>query len=148
MNTVADLVAHKILYTVSGDTSLDQCLRTMLQHCVQTLPVVNDVNECIGVITERDVRLAAESPLLHTETAADVLDGLAKHKVADMMHVSVVTIDSDAPIVDAAKLIRVRGVGGLPVVQAGTRTVIGVCTRSDLIDHLIRLMEPSVAADQ
>jgi CBS domain-containing protein len=55
---------------------------------------------------------------------------------------SVITVDDDATIVEAAKLMRVADIGAVPVVKKGTSELIGICTRTDLVDHLIRIMEP------
>ncbi len=50
------------------------------------------------------------------------------------MKAGVVTVESNAPIIEAVKLMRVSKVGGLPVLENGT--LVGICTRSDLLDHL------------
>jgi CBS domain-containing protein len=55
---------------------------------------------------------------------------------------SVITVDDDATIVEAAKLMRVADIGAVPVLKKGTQELIGICTRTDLVDHLIRIMEP------
>ena len=51
------------------------------------------------------------------------------------MKTGVVTVENAAPILEAAKLMRVSKVGGLPVLdKAGS--LVGMCTQSDLLDHL------------
>jgi acetoin utilization protein AcuB len=94
----------------------------------------------VGIISDRDIRLACSSPFLGNSVEKD-MDELAKHTVQECMNPIVMTIDDDATVVEAAKLIRVRGVGGLPVVNKNG-DLVGMITRSDLIDHLIRVLAP------
>lgn len=51
------------------------------------------------------------------------------------MKTAVVTVEDTAPVIEAAKLIRVSRIGGLPVTDTAGK-LVGVCTQSDLIDHL------------
>ena len=51
------------------------------------------------------------------------------------MKTGVVTVENEASVLEAAKLMRVSNVGGLPVLdKAGS--LVGICTKSDLLDHL------------
>ncbi len=43
---------------------------------------------------------------------------LSEHKISEVMRTAVVTIEEDATIVEAAKMMRVRNVGGLPVTNS------------------------------
>jgi len=117
--------------TVRPDTPLDEALSLMLNNNVRRLPVVE---------SDRDLRLAADSPFLQ-ETPDEVLEHLSHHTVGEIMHTALHTIEETAPVVEAAKLMRVARVGGLPVVNRDGN-LVGIITRSDLIDHLIRILEP------
>jgi acetoin utilization protein AcuB len=152
------------LYTIADDAPLSEALKTMVTNSIHRLPVTNTAGkniialECsnpsgdlVGIVTDRDLRLAADSPFLFepAEKGIDsivsltsvVWDHLAKHKVSDCMHKSLVTIEENTPIVDAAKLMRVSNVGGLPVLTEQGK-LVGVVTRTDLLDQLIRIYEP------
>ncbi len=41
----------------------------------------------------------------------------------------------------AAKLMRIRNVGGLPVLNS-EGNLVGIVSRRDMLDHLIRILEP------
>jgi CBS domain-containing protein len=56
-------------------------------------------------------------------------------RVEVLMTGAVVTVVADAPIVEAARLMGQRGVGGLPVVD-GKGSLVGIVTRSDLTARL------------
>jgi acetoin utilization protein AcuB len=112
---VRDVMAKPVL-TVTPDTTLNVALGTMLQKRIHRLPVVEsgNPNKVIGIVTERNLRLAADSPFLE-ESAQEVLEHLAKHKVGEIMRSSVATVTEDAPIVEAAKMMRVSNVYVHPV---------------------------------
>merc|ERR1711941_228907 len=135
---VRDIMA-KPVFTTTPDTALNVALGTMLQKRIHRLPVV-DPNKVVGIVTERNLRLAADSPFLE-ESAQEVLEHLAKHKVGEIMRSSVTTVTEDASIVEAAKMMRVSNVGGVPVLDKQGQ-LVGIITRTDMIDHLIRVLEP------
>ncbi len=132
------------LFTVALTTPLDEVLSQMIQHNVHHILVVSANNHLEGVITEKDIRLAAESPLLHHEKdmLERMVEKLSKSKVEDIYTNNPKTVDHTDTVLFATKLMRVAAIGCLPVVKAGTNTVIDIITRTDLLDHLIRVLEP------
>jgi len=44
----------KEMYTVTTDTSVDQCTALMMKHNIRHLPIVDD-NQLVGVVSMRDV---------------------------------------------------------------------------------------------
>jgi CBS domain-containing protein len=80
-------------------------------------------------------------------------------KVGDFMTAQVVTVHSDSPVSDAARLMLQRKISGLPVVDAGDH-VVGIVTEHDLLrrrtdgpgsksPHWLRLMtEPGKITDE
>jgi len=141
---VRDLM-HKELISVTPETSLRDAILTLVSNRVKRLPVLDNSGKLVGIVTDRDLRLASNSPLLE-HSAKQAEEALSKHKVSEIMHQGVITVDDDAPIVEAAKLMRVSSVGGLPVVnKAGD--VIGIISRTDLLDQLIRMVEPLPTQD-
>lgn len=63
-------------------------------------------------------------------------------QVEDAMHKSVQTCELTDNLLTAAKLLRVGGVSGLVVVDAN-RKVVGVISRTDILDEFIRHLEPN-----
>eukprot|EP00029_Vermamoeba_vermiformis_P003543 TRINITY_DN1408_c0_g1_i1.p1 TRINITY_DN1408_c0_g1~~TRINITY_DN1408_c0_g1_i1.p1 ORF type:complete len:148 (+),score=23.44 TRINITY_DN1408_c0_g1_i1:92-535(+) len=140
-STVQDLIAHQQLVVVSPKETLERTFAVMLKHNIRHLPVVNDQGEVVGMISDRDIRLAADSPILNKD-AQKIVDKLAKIHVEQVMSTSLVTVDENSPILEAAKLMRVSKVGGLPVLKPGTKLCTGCLTTVDLVDQLIRILEP------
>lgn len=95
----------------------------------------------MGLISASDLRLACESPLFHANE--EIEKHMQEKKVGDAMHKSVQTCEPSDSILTAAKLLRVGGVSGLVVIETENRKVIGVVSRSDILDEYIRTVEPS-----
>lgn len=144
-NTVVGDIMSTDPITVYADTTLDDALSVMLSNNIRRLPVIDDEGRLVGIISDRDLRLAADSPFLQ-ETPDEVVNNLAHHTVSEIMRTALHTIEADEPIVEAAKLMRVARVGGLPVVDEHER-LVGIVTRTDLVDHLIRILEPAADAE-
>lgn len=52
---VSDLMSRKHLYSVRSDEDLDAALQQMGRSHIKKLPVVNDHNEVIGIISRSDI---------------------------------------------------------------------------------------------
>ena len=52
--------------------------------------------------------------------------------VADIMSAKVLTLGPDAPVADAARLMRHERIGAIPIVDDGR--LVGILTRSDVLD--------------
>lgn len=132
--------------TVGPEDSLGVAGRLMLESAQRRLPVVDEQGNVIGIVTDRDLRLAADSPLLE-ETPQEILDTLRDHTVREIMTTAVHTIEAEAPIIEAAQLMRVAKVGGLPVVEYDAsgdhERLVGLISRSILLDFLILLLDES-----
>jgi len=114
--------------TVAAATTLAQANRTMQEHGIRHLPVLEG-ERLVGVVTDRDLRLATSSlapaPLpAHTP-------------VSDVMSRPPETADPGDPVEDAARTMRQKKIGCLPVVEEGR--VVGIITGLDLLDALLRM---------
>ncbi|MBZ0276120.1 MAG: CBS domain-containing protein, partial [Anaerolineae bacterium] len=69
MLTVADIMTSNPI-TVERNTPLGEIIGLMKAHACRQLPVL-DEGKLIGIITDRDVRLAMNSPLTLRERAQD-----------------------------------------------------------------------------
>ncbi|MDO8432613.1 MAG: CBS domain-containing protein [Candidatus Binatus sp.] len=88
------------------------------------LPVV-DEGRVVGILTERDLR-----------EHAGYLDST---KVDAAMKAPVVSVDSKTSVEEAARLMLVHKIGGLPVVDGGK--LVGVVTSSDMLRAFLNVVE-------
>lgn len=113
---------------ISPDTTLQDAYRTMNQKGIRHLPVL-DGDKLIGVITDRDLRLATSAL-----AAAPFPPG---SQVAAVMCRAPLTADPMDPVEDAARTMREHKIGCLPVMNG--EQLIGIITGIDLLDALMRM---------
>ena len=138
---VADIMTPNPV-TVTPRNAIRTAINLMREGGFRRLPVV-DRGRLAGIITDRDLRRAANSPYVVREKWYDnfVLDHI---EVGTCMTVNLVTVGPEASVVQAARLMREHKIGGLPVVS-GDR-LVGIITETDLLDFLIELLEREPAA--
>lgn len=123
---------------VEPDTPMGEAVRMMKQtHCRQ-LPVCTAHGRLVGIITDRDIRLAMNSPFVMRERADDV--ALLENIPAEAcMTPDPLTIEADAPVSLAAELLCEYKFGALPVMR--DRELVGIVTVSDLLRSYAALVE-------
>jgi len=126
----------RCVITISPDQSLLTARERMRKHGIRRLPVVRD-GQLVGIVTDRDVRQTWASPATALSTH-EVLYLLEKVTVQQIMTPKVVTVAPETPLVEAARLLHERKIGGLPVVEG--KTVVGILTETDLLEALIELL--------
>ncbi|AFG37381.1 CBS and ACT domain-containing protein [Spirochaeta africana] len=122
--------------TVEKTTSVTDAQALLRQGRFHRLPVLNNRQKLIGIVSEKDLLYAAPSP----GTALDVYEMselLNKLNVGDVMTEDVITVDADTLVEDAAGIMVDNNIGGLPVMQDGQ--LIGIVTESDLFRLFIEL---------
>lgn len=123
--------------TVAPTDSIRVAIERMKERGCRRLPVVEN-SRLVGIVTDRDLRRATNSPLVLRERWYDEFL-LNQVPVRACMSVNPITVTPRTPLVDAAKLMHHRKVGGLPVVDG--EDLVGIITETDLLNYLIRLLE-------
>jgi acetoin utilization protein AcuB len=100
--------------------------------------VVED-GKLVGIITDRDIRLIFPSAVTAGQREQDPHDALEKVSVQEIMSRQVVTVTSETPIADAARLLLERRIGGLPVVEG--EHLVGIITKDDILAAFVEVME-------
>ena len=137
MLTVNDLMTVDPI-TISPDTPLRRVISLMKREGCRQLPVV-DEGKLIGLVTDRDVRLTLNSPLilqeqLHEEAFLEIM-------IAEgLMTKNLITVTPDTPAYKAAEMLSIYKFGALPVVEADT--LVGIITVTDFLDHVSKSTEP------
>ncbi len=115
---VSELMSNDVL-TIRADAPLAQAAAEMRLGRVRHLPVVDAKGKLVGLLSHLDVM----KTLLRRKGT----------QVADGMSVRLVTVREDAQAADAAKLMRSRKVGSLPVIDEKGR-LVGLLTEADFVD--------------
>lgn len=98
---------------------------------IRHLPVMTQQNVLVGILTDRDVRLAAASDA-PSMAEHELLYVLEKLRVRDIMTRDVVTVRGTTSLAEAGRLFLQRKFGCLPVVGDDNR-LEGILTVSDLL---------------
>ncbi len=104
-------------------------------HRIRHLPVM-DGGRLVGLITDRDIRLASMPRPRKEPSQPDALLQLVH--VEQVMTPGPATASPDMPIAEAARLMLEHRYGGLPVVADGR--LVGIITQGDLLKALIHLL--------
>jgi acetoin utilization protein AcuB len=119
-----------------AESCLDAVVR-MQRARVRHLPVVNRDGRLVGIVTDRDLRDYLFSSRVFEAlgaTRVDVLlDGV---RVAEIMSIDVMTVESSASVGDAAGTMRKHRVGSLPVMDGGR--MVGIVTEVDILRQIVR----------
>ena len=123
--------------TVAPQNSLRRVIVLMKEGGFRRLPVVEQ-QRLVGIVTDRDIRLASNSPIILRAKWHDeyLLDNV---KVEACMTSDPITVTPDTSMERAARLMRDRKVGGLPVMQGDK--LVGIVTETDVLNYFIEVLE-------
>jgi CBS domain-containing protein len=123
---------------VSVTTSASDCVRTLLSGEFNSLPVVDDLDRPIGIITQGDLISRGGMPVrlglmeqMGQENLDAVLREMANTPAKQVMTSPVVTISEDKPLSEAVDQMLKNKLKRLPVVDAGGK-LVGVLARLDV----------------
>ncbi len=117
-------------YTVTPDASLKRLQDLMDEGHLRHVPVVDEEENLVGLVTHRDVLRGLpdqvkEMPLSYQR------EHLARTPVDELMNKSVETTEPETPLIEAAQVMLENKFGCLPVVE-GSR-LVGILTESDFV---------------
>jgi len=130
MLTVNDLMTI-IPNTVTPQSTLRQVVEVMKTQSCRQLPVLEN-GVLVGIITDRDVRLVMNSPLiLHGRWQdEEILDNITAE---NCMTPDPMIVSPDTPAYQAANMLSIYKFGALPVVDNGT--LVGIITVTDFLNY-------------
>ncbi len=123
--------------TIGPDDTLYTAAERMHERNCRRLPVLDDDGQLIGILTDRDLRLAVNSPLVLRERWQDEM--LLQHTSVDAcMTPDPITATPEMSLNDAVGLMLRYKISGLPVLQEGR--LVGIVTVTDLLRALQTLL--------
>lgn len=131
---VGDVMTRN-LYAVYGDDNLLDAIGRMVQYGVRHLPVINALNQVVGMLSDRDVRTTIGNPMsaLEQEMPSARLQEL---KVADAMTRDPRSVRDDAPLSRALIALLDERFGAIPVVDAEDG-LVGLISYVDLLRYVV-----------
>ncbi|CAB3289807.1 conserved protein of unknown function [Methanocaldococcus lauensis] len=126
---VKDIMTKNVI-TAKKDEGVIEAFEKMLKYKISSLPVVNDENKVIGIVTTTDIGYNLIRDRYTLET-----------KIEDVMTKDVVTIDKNASILEAIKKMDITGnteiINQLPVVDDNNK-LVGIISDGDIIRAISR----------
>lgn len=129
--SVADLMSRNPI-TVLPDTPLREVLELMRHDDCRQLPVVDAKGLLVGIVTDRDVRLAMNSPLTLRERWQDT-ELLESVTAEGCMSADPITVEANSPAYLAAEMLITYKFGALPVLEADS--LVGIISVTDFLRH-------------
>ena len=125
--------------TVMPDTTLMEILALMNNEGYRQVPVVDRAGILLGIITDRDIRLAMNSSVLNVELSKQ-LSLLENVTAAECMTPNPLTVDADTPIYEVAEMLNMHKFGALPVMRHNR--LVGIITVTDFLNYIIAQTRP------
>lgn len=149
-------VMHEGVLSILADATVFEAAELLVSARVSAMPVVNEQDEIVGIVSEADLIHRAEigttprknwlQRLLSDDSskARDYIHSHALH-VSDVMSKEVVTVDADAELSEVVEKMLEHKIKRLPVVLDDR--VVGIISRADLLQALMS-REPRAPAEQ
>ena len=130
-----DAIMTTDLITLLPTANLAEARELMHKNKIHHLPVVDDNNRLIGLVTLTNVLAATDSILRDPDNSIHP----AEVPVKDIMVTDVATVDERASLRQAALFLEKHRIGCLPVVTDGM--LQGIITETDFVAVAINLLE-------
>lgn len=121
-------IMRRPVTVISAEATLGEAIHLFQSRGFRHLPVV-DQGQLVGVLTDRDLGFATSNLVPNARGAEDL--------VSTAMTRTVLTVDPLDPVEDAARIMREKKIGCLPVMDGAE--LVGILTGMDLLDALMLL---------
>jgi CBS domain-containing protein len=155
----ADVMTRRIV-SVPPEASIAEAVRTMLEHGISGLPVVDADGEVAGIITEGDLLRRSETGTERKRPRwIEMLVGPGRlaseyvhthgRKVSEIMTTDVASVAENAALADVVELMERKRIKRVPVLRDGR--IVGIVSRANLLRALAGVapeIAPGSASDQ
>ncbi|HBR21492.1 MAG TPA: hypothetical protein DD713_02820 [Nitrospiraceae bacterium] len=144
MLTAKDIMTRNVT-TVGATTTIEELARILMEHKISGVPVVDDNENLIGIVTEND--LISQNKRLHIPTVMRLFDAfivlesqskvekeikrLTAITVDDIYIKEIITVAEGTPVQDIATIMSEKKVHLIPVVEG--KKILGIIGKIDLI---------------
>lgn len=136
---VKDIMSRN-LFTLRKQDRLDQAQSLMDQETIQHIPIVDQKQRLVGLVTSRELLRASVS--IFSDLDVDEKRDLYHHiSLSEIMIEDVLTTSPKTPLSEAARIMEENEVGCLPVMQDDV--LVGLITETDFL-HVIAEQKPEL----
>jgi len=115
--------------TITVNTSLKEALDLVRSKPFRHLPVLDEDDKLVGIVTEKSLVYASPTPTT-TLSVFEVDYILSRTKVGQVIQGPVITVEPDLPIEEAARVMIDQRIGCLPVVE--DEKLVGIISDTDI----------------
>lgn len=130
---VADLMTDEVVSAAPG-TVFKDVAKLLAQYDVSGVPVLDDEDRVVGVVSQTDLLAYAMSG---SHSAEQKGTAAGPPSAGQVMSAPAVTVHAEETAADAARLMTRRSIERLPVVDVEDR-LVGIVTRRDLLRMFLR----------
>lgn len=143
MLTAKDIMTKDVI-TVRPESTVEELARLLMEHKISGVPVLDDKNKIIGIVTENDlirknkrfhiptiIRLFDAYILLGSSKAEEEIKKMAATTVDEICTKNVVSIKEETSLEDIATIMAEQHIHLLPVLSGST--VVGIVGKADMV---------------
>ncbi|RWR09661.1 acetoin utilization AcuB family protein [Siminovitchia fortis] len=129
---IVEQIMTKNVHTLSPESTVKSALTLMRQHKIRHLPLSNENEEVVGLVTERDIKSTLPSFL-----KGEALEEHLHAPLSTIMNCNVITGHPLDFVEEIAALFYDHKIGCLPIVN--NRKLVGIITSTDLLHTMVEL---------
>lgn len=140
---VSDVMTREVA-TLAPEQTLEEAAQVLIKRGVSGVPVVNG-GKVVGMLSERDLLETKVVPtpprylellggIIYLDDVGEFQRRLKKTvavRVEEIMTRDVISLQADAPLEDAIRLVLEQGINRIPVLEDGR--LVGIVTRNDIL---------------
>lgn len=135
---VSRSMTRKVI-TIDPEADIFRAQELLTENRIRHLPVVNEDNMLLGIVTDRDIRSALPYRYFKDSVSEEEKENFANLRIKDIMSKDLITISPTYTIQDALLLIQNARVGALPVVDE-QKKLTGILSVRDLLRAFINVL--------
>jgi acetoin utilization protein AcuB len=120
--------------TVTPEASIAEVWDLMREVDIRHVPVVQG-GALVGMVSDRDLGRVDMARLLKA-AGADALRQELETPIVQIMSSDVISVEADTEVAEVIALLLDHKIGALPVIEAGTREVLGIISYVDVLRAL------------
>lgn len=143
-------IMKRDVITIRKDATIEEVAHTLVDNGITSIPVVDEENRVIGIISEKDLIYKDINPSMpaNVEYLGGIifLDGVDEYqqelkkltatKVEQMMSMDVITVNEEDSINEAARILAHEHISSVPVVRGDK--LVGIVSSTDIVRTLIQ----------
>jgi len=118
----SEIMTTKVV-KVEANTPVKEICRILISHKVSGVPVVDEENNLLGFVSERDIISKVGE------------QGFLNKRALEVMNKDVIAVEKNASSEEVMQIFINKPYRYIPVIKKGK--LVGIISRKDLIDHLM-----------